>query len=91
MDEAQEQPRADAFAVSSDASVTLFEVERLECAEEQLQEAQQQEEQLQEARRRQPDLERGRQRRQEEEEQQQQQQREQLLEDIYQGMLHGEF
>ena len=87
MDEAQEQPRADAFAVSSDASVTLFEVERLECAEEQLQEAQQ----LQEARRRQPDLERGRQRRQEEEEQQQQQQREQLLEDIYQGMLHGEF
>ena len=30
MDEDQEQPRADAFAVSSDAGVTLLEVERLE-------------------------------------------------------------
>ena len=33
MDEDEEQPRADAFAVSSDAAVTLFEVERLERAD----------------------------------------------------------
>ena len=33
MDEDEEQPRADAFAVSSDAAVTLFEVERLEHAD----------------------------------------------------------
>ena len=51
MDEAQEQPRADAFAVSSDASVTLFEVERLKRQQLQQQQQQQQEEQLQEARR----------------------------------------
>ena len=51
MDEAQEQPRADAFAVSSDASVTLFEVERLEWQQLLLlQQQQQQEEQLQQAR-----------------------------------------